>query len=153
MNAKPKKPTIASIASQTGISRQSISAWVAGGLDLSDPEAIADRVAMAKGRASTREDITAARLRKLKAEADRGELLVAKERGQLIPVDVVEEAVTRICSAVKGSIMRLEADLPQMLEGLSPARMQQIIRQKIDEILTALSDDVARIGTDGDSNS
>jgi hypothetical protein len=151
MPAKP--PSIAAISKATGISRQSISAWVRDGLDLSDPEAVADRVAMAKGRASTREDISAARLRKLQAEANHRELLVAKERGQLVPVDVVEEAVTRICSAVKGSIMRLEADLPQMLEGLSPPRMQLIIRQKIDEVLTALSDDVARIGTDGDSNS
>lgn len=86
--------------------------------------------------------------RKLKTQIDglKSAYQLREAAGSYVSLGVIEEAVTRICSSVKGSIMRLEADLPPMLEGLSPARMQQIIRQKIDETLTLLSDEVARIG-------
>lgn len=88
--------------------------------------------------------------RKLKTQIDglKSAYQLREAAGSYVSLGVIEEAVTRICSSVKGSIMRLEADLPPMLEGLSPARMQQIIRQKIDETLTLLSDEVARIGQD-----
>lgn len=86
--------------------------------------------------------------RKLKTQIDglKSAYQLREAAGSYVSLGVIEEAVTRICSSVKGSIMRLEADLPPMLEGLTPARMQLIIRQKIDETLTLLSDEVARIG-------
>jgi hypothetical protein len=86
--------------------------------------------------------------RKLKTQIDglKSAYQLREAAGSYVSLGVIEEAVTRICSSVKGSIMRLEADLPPMLEGLSPSRMQVIIRQKIDETLTLLSDEVGRIG-------
>jgi len=58
---------------------------------------------------------------------------------------MVEESMLRIGAAVKAAIMRMEADLPPMLEGMTPAGMQKVIREKVDEVLSTLSDANAQI--------
>jgi hypothetical protein len=60
----------------------------------------------------------------------------------------VEEDLIRIGAAVKGAILRMEADLPPMLDGASPAQMQRTIRDKTDEVLAALSDASSEIWND-----
>lgn len=62
----------------------------------------------------------------------------------------VEEDLIRIGAAVKGSILRMEADLPPMLEGMTPAQMQKVIREKTEEILASLSDASSEIWKDHD---
>jgi hypothetical protein len=60
--------------------------------------------------------------------------------GKYVSRAKVEEDLIRIGAAVKGSLLRMEADLPPMLEGMTPAKMQKTIRQKVDEVLSTLSD-------------
>jgi hypothetical protein len=60
--------------------------------------------------------------------------------GKYVSRTKVEEDLIRIGAAVKGSILRMEADLPPMLEGMTPAQMQKVIREKTEEILASLSD-------------
>ena len=60
--------------------------------------------------------------------------------GKYVSRTKVEEDLIRIGAAVKGAILRMEADLPPMLEGMTPAQMQKVIREKTEEILNALSD-------------
>jgi hypothetical protein len=81
-----------------------------------------------------------ARLRKLQAEASLRELELSRLRGEVISYREVEEAVMRIGAAVRGATMRMEADLPPMLEGLSASKMQFVIRQVVDQVLGELSD-------------
>ena len=57
----------------------------------------------------------------------------------------VEEDLIRIGAAVKGAILRMEADLPPMLEGMTPPQMRNLIRQKTDEVLATLSDAGSKI--------
>jgi hypothetical protein len=80
------------------------------------------------------------RLRKLTAEAELRELELEKQRGEVISFREVEGAVVRIGAAVRAAVMRLEADLPQALEGLDAPAMQRTIRAAVDLILTDLSD-------------
>ena len=68
--------------------------------------------------------------------------------GKYVARAKVEEDLIRIGAAVKGSVLRMEADLPPMLEGMTPAQMQVTIRQKVDEVLTTLSDAAAEIWND-----
>ena len=68
--------------------------------------------------------------------------------GKYVSRSKVEEDLIRIGSAVKGAILRMEADLPPMLEGMTPAKMQKTIRQKVDEVLTTLSDATSEIWND-----
>jgi hypothetical protein len=46
----------------------------------------------------------------------------------------------------------MEADLPPMLDGASPATMQRIIREKTDEVMTSLADAANEVWKD-DENS
>jgi len=68
--------------------------------------------------------------------------------GKYVSRAKVEEDLIRIGAAVKGAVLRMEADLPPMLEGMSPAQMQSTIRQKVDEVLTTLSDAADEIWND-----
>jgi hypothetical protein len=70
--------------------------------------------------------------------------------GKYVAKAQVEEDLIRIGAAVKGSILRMEADLPPMLEGMNPAQMQVIIRQKTDEVLATLSEESSKVWEDHD---
>lgn len=59
--------------------------------------------------------------------------------GMYVPKASVEDAMVRIAAAVKAAILRMEADLPPMLDGANPATMQRIIRDKVDEVMMTLS--------------
>lgn len=65
--------------------------------------------------------------------------------GKYVSKTTVEEALIRIGAAVKAACLRLEADLPPMLEGASPAQMQNVIRQKVDEVMTSLSEASSKV--------
>ena len=65
--------------------------------------------------------------------------------GKYVPKSTVEEALIRIGAAVKAACLRLEADLPPMMEGQSPAQMQNTIRQKVDEVMNSLSEATSRV--------
>lgn len=68
--------------------------------------------------------------------------------GKYVARAKVEEDLIRIGAAVKGAVLRMEADLPPMLEGMTPAKMQKVIRQKVDEVLTTLSEASSEIWND-----
>ena len=72
--------------------------------------------------------------------------------GKYVSRTKVEEDLIRIGAAVKGAILRMEADLPPMLEGMNPAQMQKVIREKTEEILNALSDASHDIWKDNESD-
>ena len=65
--------------------------------------------------------------------------------GKYVSKATVDEALIRIAAAVKAAVLRMEADLPPMLEGMDPAAMQRVIRGKVDEVMTMLSDEAAKI--------
>ena len=66
-------------------------------------------------------------------------------KGESVDIAEVEDAFAYIGAAVKGAISRMEADLPPMLEGLPPAKMQSIVRDKCDEVLALLEDQKAKV--------
>jgi hypothetical protein len=68
--------------------------------------------------------------------------------GRYVSRSKVEENLIRIGAAVKGAVLRMEVDLPPMLEGMTPPQMQNLIRQKTDEVLATLSDAASQIWQD-----
>jgi hypothetical protein len=64
--------------------------------------------------------------------------------GKYVARAMVEESLIRIGATFKAALMRLEADLPPMMEGMDPPKMQQTIRDKIDEVLRSLEDEYAK---------
>lgn len=65
--------------------------------------------------------------------------------GSYVSRSMVEEAMLRIGAAVKAAIMRMEADLPPMLEGMAPAGMQKVIKSKVDETMAMLNSEASKI--------
>ena len=61
--------------------------------------------------------------------------------GKYVSKALVKESMIRIGATFKAALLRMEADLPPALEGMSPASMQQTIRHKIDEVLRDLSEE------------
>jgi hypothetical protein len=70
--------------------------------------------------------------------------------GKYVSKSIVDEALIRIGAAVKAACLRLEADLPPMLEGQSPAQMQTTIRQKVDEVMNSLADATSKVWQEHD---
>ena len=65
--------------------------------------------------------------------------------GKYVSKATVDTALVRIAAAVKAAILRMEADLPPQLEGADPPTMQRIIRGKVDEVMSLLSDETSKI--------
>ncbi len=86
-----------------------------------------------------------ARTLKVQIDALRSGYALEVDQNKYCSVAEVDEAMLRIGAAVKAAIMRMEADLPQALEGMTPAAMQKVIRGKVDEVLTMLSQEGERV--------
>ena len=140
MTTKPKKPTIAAISKATGISRQSISAWVKDGLDLGNKRAVAARVAAARDRETGREDMQAAKLRKVRAEATRQEIAAKREAGLLVEAAGISAQAEGTGRAIRQMHDRLTSDLPPMLAGLNAGEIARILKIEFRLALQKLAD-------------
>jgi DNA-binding transcriptional regulator YiaG len=136
------KTTQADRAAKLGISVRTLREWEKAGVSETE---MRDRAARQKERAGASSTMSEARLRKLRAEAELKELELAKQRGELISIAEVLEGISRIGAATRSAIMRMEADLPPMLEGLPAAKMQLVIRQMVDQVLGELSDQGSKL--------
>jgi flagellar biosynthesis/type III secretory pathway protein FliH len=70
--------------------------------------------------------------------------------GKYVAKAKVDEDLLRIGAAVKSAMKRMEADLPQMLEGMTASKIQTVIRDKVDEVLAMLADKTAEVWTISD---
>ena len=140
MTTKPKKPTIAAISKATGISRQSISAWVKDGLDLGNKRAVAARVAAARDRETGREDMQAAKLRKVRAEATRQEIAAKREAGLLVEAAGISAQAEGTGRAIRQMHDRLTSDLPPMLAGRNAGEIARILKIEFRLALQKLAD-------------
>jgi transcriptional regulator with XRE-family HTH domain len=141
MSAKKKssapKTTQADRAAALGVSVRTLREWERAGISQTE---MVDRANRQRERAGASGSMTEVRLRKLTAEAELRELELSRLRGEVISFREVEEAVVRIGAAVRAAVTRLEADLPQALEGLDAPAMQRTIRAAVDLILADLSE-------------
>ena len=135
-----KPPSIASIARESGFSRQSVSQWAKDGLNLADPEAVAARVAQAKGHAGGREDYQAARLRKVSAEADRQQIAAKREAGELVEIAGIAAQGEAAGRSFRQLHDRLANDLPPMLAGHTAGEIARILKTEFRLALQRLAD-------------
>jgi hypothetical protein len=133
-----KRITKASICRKYGITAATLSAWELEGVDPYDDHAMRER--NARKHKAGGEDIHAARLRKLTADANYSELRGRELEGRLIDIQEVEQAFTKLGAVAKSLLLRMQADLPPMLEGQSPSRMSVILGEAINAVLTQMSD-------------
>jgi hypothetical protein len=137
----PKKQpsNISQLSRDTGISRDTLQRWKSEGTDIFKPQELAAKVAAmpAQGGGS---GLVEARLRKLTAEADRIELQLARERGELLPAGEVEASAIQVCSATRAALLSLTNSLPPKLAGLNEGKILNVLRTEFFRILRDLSD-------------
>ena len=134
------KQSKAALCRRYKITAATLKAWEQEGLDIHDDEAMTERAA--RKHKSSGEELFQARLKKLQAEARSATLKAAQLEGTLIDLAEAKAAMTHIGAVTKALLLRMQADLPPMMEGQSPSRMSAIIAQAVEAILTQLSEGV-----------
>ena len=133
-----KKPTKAAICRRYAITAATLKAWEQEGLDVFNDQAMTERAA--RKHKPSGEELFQARLKKLQAEARSATLKASQLEGTLIDLAEAKAAMTRIGAVTKALLLRMQADLPPMMEGQTASRMSAIISQAVETILTQLSD-------------
>jgi phage terminase Nu1 subunit (DNA packaging protein) len=136
----PRPPTQAALAADLGVSLRTLQNWKREGIDLTDRKALEARAAASKGTLEAGEDYSAARLRKLRAEADRQETLAKREAGELVLASGIMAEGEAAGRAFQNGLSRLEGDLPGRLAGRTAGEIKKIIHTSFREFLNELAD-------------
>ena len=136
----PRPPTQAALAADLGVSLRTIQNWKREGVDLTDRKALQAHAAASKGKLEASEDYSAARLRKLRAEADRQETLAKREAGELVLASGIMAEGEATGRAFQNGMNRLEGELPGRLAGRTAGEIQKILHASFRELLNELAD-------------
>ena len=142
MSTKPKPKTaksLAQIARETGVSRETIRGWRDSGVDVQDPEKLRERIAAMPGR-STDESFSDARRRREIAAANRMELLAAKEAGKLVELAAVQETFAQLGAEMKARLLAMRSTLVEDLSARPPEAIARILDDRIRELLASIFD-------------
>jgi hypothetical protein len=145
MSAKKQttNKTLGAIAKEHGITRNTLAAWQAEGVNIHDPKAMRERAAVKHsggGKVDGGTEMQQARLRKLRAEARSAEMKAQEMEGKVIALDEVEAAFTRLGAVVKAQLLKLQSDLPPVLVGMGEGEMQRRIAAHVEAVLQSLHD-------------
>ena len=151
MNPKPKRTTrspgeLAALVTALAVSKRRVNQLLAEGMPATPAAAVAWRDKIDSGDASAKA-LRQERLLLVRAQRLRLEQETKVRAGELVSLAAVGDAFQAIGAATKHGIQKLEGELPQLLEGMTPAQMARIIREKGDEILNAIADYEAKVGT------
>jgi hypothetical protein len=119
---------------------------IAPGTTITDPFAASAQSLEEMERAiRSAQDIDTVKILKEKVLALKGIVAVQQETRELVPAGEVRQSITKVVAAARGEILKLSADLPPRLEGLSAAKMQPLIRESVIEVLTRLADETSTL--------
>ncbi|EPM3750169.1 hypothetical protein ACTLM0_001978, partial [Escherichia coli] len=92
-------------------------------------------------------ELTAERVRKLRAEATLAELELAKQRGEVAPIEEFQSVWANRFTIIRANMLQLPQRVVTMLIGeTSERRFKQVMTEEIKQILTA----AASSGTEAD---
>ena len=138
------KVTAAYISSRARVAERTVATWQNDGMPRDDEAEAAWWVAnryreqLENVRTKKSASETELRSRKLLADAETAEEKLAILRGQHVPVEAVEDALSQFATALKSCLRGLH-QLARRLHGKSTAEASQILRQVGNEILHELA--------------
>lgn len=135
-----KKPTLQQIATAAKVSVRTITEWKKAGVNIYDPAALQARASQVSGRVEAAEDMGAAKLRKLTAQADREETRAARERGELVPAAGIQAEGQAAGLAVRQAIEKLAIELPPVLAGRTADEVAVILKREFRDTLQRLAE-------------
>ena len=156
------KRTIKDLLKLHGITRDQLNAAKSNGVDIWNDEAVktwldtkrhrikpgaemSEEVGATQTLAEIEEAIKRAtniddvKILKEKVLALKGIVSVQQETRQLVPVSEVRDQAAQMYSVARSEFLKLSADAPPRISGLSESKCQQILRDMIIEILEGLS--------------
>lgn len=141
--ARPRqqKHSQAELAAKAGVSVKTIREWKKSeGLDLSDVAAVMRRAAAVDrlGDSSRGESYSEARRRRAVADANRAEVIAAREAGSVIEVSKVEMLVAQIGAELRSRLLSMRSDLVHELEGQTGTAIHRILDRRICELLESI---------------
>jgi len=80
-----------------------------------------------------------ARLREKEAKAKLAELLLSQKRGEVLPIDDINNVFAAFADALKQGLMKLDASLPASMAGVSVLEAKERYRKSVNAELTQLS--------------
>lgn len=159
MKSKGRIVSLSSLASILGIHRNTLYSWVERGcpyvkkanrlrgidwkfdsgevvqwrLDQATQDAIADNAT------ATEDEL---KRRKLAAETVLAELQTAKARGEVGSLDEFERQVTNAAIEIRTRLRQMADRVAPIVVGLKASEVKRILREEVDQALTALADDL-----------
>lgn len=136
-------------AKKFGISIETVNKYVSTyKIDINDFKAVeAHRVKHPTRNAPVSGDTQQLKDTKLKKEIENKTLTneklqiqIDREMGELIPITELESLLVKIGTVTKVNLEKLIGTLPPMCEGMNAKQIQRIVAEKVEEILTAISD-------------
>ena len=135
------------MAALAGVTVKTLLQWrKLEGVDITDKAAVLTRAAVAKRKEPTNpspatdggESYTEARRRRACADADRAEIIAARESGSVIEVSAVEALMVEIGATMRSRLLSMRSDLVVELEGRTGAQIYAALDKRITELLTAI---------------
>ena len=136
----PRPPTQAALAADLGVSLRTLQNWKREGIDITNRKALQARAAASKGKLESSEDYSAARLRKLRAEADRQEIAAKREAGLLVEAAGISAQAEGTGRTIRQMHDRLTSDLPPMLAGRNAGEIARILKTEFRLALQKLAE-------------
>jgi len=128
------------LAQMLGVARQTVAGWKREGVDLTNLEDLRRRAAAIITRRSTTEDHSAAKLRKLTADADASEIRAKQMAGALVERAGLVAQAEGVGLATRQMQEKLANSLPPMLAGRSAAEIAKILQREFRAALQQLAD-------------
>jgi hypothetical protein len=139
-----KKQSRASICRRYKITAATLAGWELEGIDIFSDQQMQERNSRKHGGTNSAE-MTAAKLRKLRAEARTAEMRADQQDGKLISLEELTICLTKIGSVLKAQLSKLRGELPPMLYGMSEAEISRRIGEATDRTLNDICDELQEI--------
>jgi hypothetical protein len=134
-----KKPSQAEVAKAAGVSMKSLRNWRdREGLDITDLDAVLRRAGKHPSTAGG-ESWSEARRRKAIADANRAELIAAREAGSVVAVADVEATFASLGSELRARLLAWRGELVVALHGLSEAAIYEVLTDRVHDLLESIT--------------
>ena len=134
------------LAAMAGVSVRTLAVWEEKeGIDKTDIDAVMERAKRTHENRDANEDEKAAKLRKLKGEADMIEHKLSVQRGEFVPSHEMDKDGVQMGIAVASIFSRMPDDLAPLCAGRTAGEIKKIVARYARDKRTELSQYESRI--------
>jgi hypothetical protein len=91
------------------------------------------------------DSLTALRARKIMLEAERIQLVIDREKGDVIPLRSIYEAGVKIGAALAASLASMCNDLPGLVAGMSEADIHKVLLPRVTKMQADFNEAISKI--------